>query len=96
MERSSDQAFSGFPFSLWRKGDSPGAPQGKNKPCDQMTGTKTLLGLGLGFCPKLWIFLPLNGALAVYWAQVAIGEAKERRRWAGGMDSPVSKWRDCW
>lgn len=54
MERFSEQAFSGFPFSLWRKGPPRSSP-GKSKLCDQMTGTKAL-GLGLGFCPKPWIF----------------------------------------
>lgn len=76
MEISSDQAFSGFLFSLWRKGTARELPC-ENKPCDQVTGTKAL-GLGLGFCPKLWIFLLLNGSLDIYWAQVAIGEQRSR------------------
>lgn len=90
MERSSDQAFSGFLFSLWRKGTARELPW-ENKPCDQVTGTKAL-GLGLGFCPKLWIFLLLNGSLDIYWAQVAIGEQRRSKEEAvGWSDSPVSQ-----
>lgn len=51
----------------------PKSSLGKNKPCDQMTGTKAL-GLGLGFCPKPWIFQLLSGSVDIYWAQVAIGK----------------------
>lgn len=56
----------------------PRSSPGKNKPCDQMTGTKAL-GLGLGFCPKLWIFLLLNGSLDNYLALVTVGEQRSRR-----------------
>lgn len=53
----------------------PKSSLGKNKPCDQMTGTKALgLGLGLGFCPKPWIFQLSSGSVDIYWAQVAIGK----------------------
>lgn len=55
----------------------PKSSLGKNKPCDQMTGTRAL-GLGLGFCPKLWIFQLLSGSVDIYWAQVAIQKHRSR------------------
>lgn len=81
MERFSERAFSGFPFSLWRKGP-PRSARGKNKLCDQMTGTKAL-GLGLGLCPKPWIFQLLSGFFGCLLGSSCYREAKEQRlQWA--------------